>query len=207
MKQALALLFALALTLPAHGQDDKPTTMRDLTAIGRIDSGVIGEGVKAEYTREKVEDFLDQFVGIWEGSYVISTMQGQSQVTMTASAQYFWELVGETRVLKNQTVYATGEQLSHSNSLTYFWRGRLVSEVEQDNKKQIYFGLISPEGNSVHWTVANAKSHTTTGTKETFTTNDQGEHVIEISGYEELRQGDQFAYLQLKGELVQGVLE
>lgn len=207
MKRALALFFALTLALSAQQAEDQPTSMDDLTAIPQLESGEIGKDIQVSYTREQVENFLDQYVGSWKGDYVISAMQSAGKVRMTAQAQYYWELVDDKRVLKNQTVYATGDKLTHSSSLTYFWEGRLVTEVEQDDVRRIFFGSISQDGKTVNWSAAITFRPLDTATKETFAVNDAGETVMRVSGYEEVSQGNQFAYVQLKAELVKGPLE
>lgn len=208
MKHALTLYFALTLALCAQNRDDEPTTREDLVAIGQVDRGELdGDKRPVEYTREQVEAFLNQFVGVWEGDYIIRAMQGSSPVTMTAHAQYYWELVDDLRVLKCQNVYAMGDRLTHGTSLTYYYKGRLFSEVEQDNVRRIFRGTISPDGKSVQWSAAITNRPLDTATQETVTVNDAGQPVIEISGYEEVRQGDQNAYLQLSGTLVKGKLD
>ncbi len=207
MKRTLLIFLALASNLFAQEPQDQPTTREDLTAIDQIDSGELDLKAAPIYTKEQVEAFLNQFVGVWEGDYVIGAMQSKGKVTMTTNTQYYWELVGEQRVLKNRSVYAVGEQLSHSTSLSYFWAGRLVTEVEQDEQKRVFFGQISPEGDSVQWSIANSQNPLNTSTRETFSTNADGKPVIKVKGYEEIRQGAQSALLVLNAELVKGDLE
>lgn len=160
-----------------------------------------------QYTRAEVEKFLDQYVGVWEGDYHISAMQSRGEVNMSANSHYFWELVDGARILKGQHVYATGDQLRNATSKSYFWNGRAVSEVEQDGLKRIFVGQISPEGDSINWSVINSDKTTATATRETFATNDADQPVLRVSGYEEMTKGGQIAYLQLKAELIKAELQ
>ncbi|GHB97945.1 hypothetical protein [Cerasicoccus arenae] len=175
-------------------------TIQDLAAISKFESGEIVNADDGRYTPEQVNKFLDQFVGVWEGHYAISTMDGKELRTMDTRVTYSWETVGETQVLKNQSVYATGDQLSYSTSLSYYWLGRLVTEVEQENIKRIYLGRIAPTGDSVSWNVANAEEALRSSTRETFQS-ENGSSTIFIRGYEELRQGIRVVYLNLQGRL------
>ncbi|WP_309385415.1 hypothetical protein [Cerasicoccus frondis] len=173
----------------------------DLTAGALLESGEISAGqAPGNYSEAYVETFLNQFVGIWNGHYEITTMRGQVLTHMDARSSYEWDLVGETRVLKNQSIYASGDIIGYSSSLTYFYFGRLVTEVEQDGVKRIFFGTVSKDGKSVSWNIANAVNTLSSSTRETFT-QINGQPCIRIEGFEAVRDAMATATIAMKGEL------
>ncbi len=187
---------------PVLRDHDTGLTADDLTAIDKIDSSEFKPGqAYGSYSEEVVENFLNQFVGTWQGTYKIATMRGDVLTRMEAQANYEWDLVDKTRVLKNQSVYASGDVIGYSSSVTYFWEGYLVTEVEQDDKKRIFLGIISEDGKSVNWSIAFATNKLSSSTRESFTTVD-GQPAIKVEAYEEIRNGQQAAMIAMNGQLI-----
>lgn len=204
MKSIFALIcLSLCLATPLIHAEDAPAAEGGLAGIDLLQSGDFEGQVTVRYTPEEVENFLQQFVGVWEGKYVISAMTGQVLKELQTRVEYQWELVGETRVLKGRSVYFSGERMSHSTSQSYFWEGRLVSEVEEDGAKRIFLGRIADTGDSVNWDVANTGDPLKTATRETFSVREDGQRQITVSGYEELHSETRATYIQLRGDLVQ----
>ncbi|WP_309397334.1 hypothetical protein [Cerasicoccus maritimus] len=187
------------IEMPVNGELD----LSDLVAANQISSGELQTHERfGQYTEEEIETFLNQYVGVWEGYYNIQTLRGQTLTLMETRSTYEWDLVGKTRVLKNQSVYASGDKIAFSASLTYFWFGRVVTEVEQDGVKRIFLGYLSPDGKSITWNVANAVNKLSSSTTETFTQVD-GRPAIQIEAYEEIRDAMSTGTIAMKGELKQ----
>jgi len=161
----------------------------------------VSSKVTGRYDETKVNQFLDQFAGEWEGSYSISTLEGDVLKAVDANLTYSWDVVDGTRVLRCQSVYTDGSTMSHSESKSYFWRGRLVSEVIENDVKRVYFGVISGDGKTVNWDPANTTDYTKETTEETFAEKD-GQRTLTISGYENFTQGNFIRMLKLHGSLV-----
>lgn len=200
---------ALATVLPALAMAEEATapeaameiTLDDLTAIPHFENGDLAErGLPGRYTAAQVNTFLEQFVGVWEGGYTITTMEGQVVQQMDTQATYDWQLVGETPVLRGQAVFAVGESLSVATSLSYHWLGRIVSEIESDGVKRIYLGVINEAGDSVAWSPANAEDFTRSTSRETFTVKD-GRRTLVTKGYEDHQHGPRHKVFLLRGEL------
>jgi len=188
-------------TATASAEDTKPLTRDDLSAGLALDQGEFGGTMQTgRYSVETVNAFLDQFVGTWEGKYTISTMDATTLMAFDTQLVYEWEQVGDTRVLRNQSVYTDGNTMATATSLSYFWRGRIVSEVTEKEIKRVYLGVLSEDGKTVKWNPANTTAFTRTTIKETFGSED-GKETLKISGYEDYQKGMRQKMLILTGEL------
>ncbi|MGE9296299.1 MAG: hypothetical protein ACQKBV_08460 [Puniceicoccales bacterium] len=191
----LTTAFALAHT--SFGDAQTTNTGNAPTAASAIEASGAQTG---RYSVETVNAFLEQFVGTWEGKYSISTMEGQVLKALEVQMTYEWEQAGDTQVLVNQSIYSEGEQINISQSKSYFWRGRLASEVTENDVKRVYLGTISQDGKKVSWNPVNTEDFTRTAIEESFTSVD-GQPTLKIQGYEDYTKGVRRKMLLLSGSL------
>ncbi|MEO0795401.1 MAG: hypothetical protein AAFX93_09575 [Verrucomicrobiota bacterium] len=183
-----SLLIAIALPNLTAGQD-----LAGNAALGE-------DPLPGKYTAEQVNSFLEQFVGTWEGKYAIGSLDGVTLMEFEAQMTYEWDVVGETQVLRNSAVYSNGQTMNHATALSYFWLGRIVSEVEENEVKRVYLGDISEDEKSVNWRPANTETPTRTSFRETFVPAEGGTE-LKIQGHEDYQKGMRRRLLILSGLL------
>lgn len=181
----LTILIALSgiLVSPLRSQEDTPEEY-----FGKLPAPLLYQ-------------FLERYVGTWEGTLTILDEAGKTLQSMVVQQEYWWAEVENVKMLKGQTVFSQNGKLSFANSKSFIHEGRLYSVTTQSGggEKQSNIAKIKKESYQLTWLPMEGEEGKRQAT-ETFI--DSGkEQTILIQGFEIYHAQGRDMRLTIQGEL------
>lgn len=140
-------------------------------------------------------DYLQGYEGRWFGDYSIhSTANGYTE-KFTVEQRYWWK----DKVLHGLAVYERDGKMVTATSKTWLDGKKLISEVQRDKAKEIYYGVLHDGG--LLWIFSDMRRANDYQMREVLTEKEGSPRKMKIEGFDTYVTGDDLVHLIYKGEL------